>query len=129
MYDIVSMIECLIREFTDLDAWKKSHEVVLLTYKATKHFPKEELFGIVNQMRRAAISAESNIAEGFGRNTAKDKRHFFGIAKGSLLELQSQSITSRDLEYITEEEYREMKTALIHAIRLCAGLVRSTNVR
>ena len=123
------MTNGLIKEFTDLDAWKKSHEVVLLTYKATRHFPKEELFGIVNQMRRAAISAESNIAEGFGRNTAKDKQHFFAIAKGSLLELQSQSITSRDLEYITEEEYQKMRIALLHAIRLCAGLVRSTNAR
>ncbi len=125
--EYASMIKGVLKEFTDLDAWKKSHEVVLLTYKATKQFPKEELFGIVNQMRRAAVSAESNIAEGFGRNTAKDKQHFFAIAKGSLLELQSQSITSRDLEYITEEEYLKMREALLHAIRLCAGLVRSTN--
>ena len=92
-----------IREFTDLNAWQKAHKVVLLTYRATKYFPKDEMFDLTNQMRRASISAESNIAEGFGRNTQKDKQHFFGIAKGSLLELQSQSITARDLEYLTEE--------------------------
>jgi four helix bundle protein len=73
------------------------------------------------------VSAESNIAEGFGRNTLKDKQHFFGIAKGSLLELQSQSMTAKDLEYITEEEFLKMKEVLLNAIRLCAGLVRSTN--
>lgn len=115
-----------IREFTDLNAWKKAHEVVLLTYRLTKTFPKDEMFGLTNQMRRAAVSAESNIAEGFGRNTPKDKQHFFGIAKGSLLELQSQSITARDLEYITEEEFQAMRDLLLNAIRLCAGLVRST---
>jgi four helix bundle protein len=123
------MSESTIREFTDLEAWKRSHVVVLFTYKLTKKFPREEMFGLTNQMRRAAVSAESNIAEGFGRNTPKDKQHFFGIAKGSLLELQSQFITARDLGYITEEEYRDMRTALLHAIRLCAGLVRSTNAR
>ena len=116
-----------IREFTDLHAWKKAHEVVLLTYRLTKQFPRDELFGLTNQMRRAGVSAESNIAEGFGRNTSKDKQHFFGIAKGSLLELQSQSITARDLEYLTEEEFQEIRETLLNAIRLCAGLVRSTN--
>lgn len=116
-----------IREFTDLNAWKKAHEVVLLTYRLTKAFPNDEMFGLTNQMRRAAVSAESNIAEGFGRNTSKDKQHFFGIAKGSLLELQSQSIIARDLEYITEEEFQAMRDLLLNAIRLCAGLVRSTN--
>lgn len=116
-----------IHEFTDLNAWKKAHEVVLLTYRLTKAFPKDEMFGLTNQMRRAAVSAESNIAEGFGRNTSKDKQHFFGIAKGSLLELQSQSITARDLEYITEEEFQKIREMLLNAIRLCAGLVRSTN--
>ncbi len=121
----MSMRDTKIREFSDLDAWKKAHEVVLFIYRITKTFPRDELFGLTNQMRRAAISAESNIAEGFGRNTAKDKQHFFAISKGSLLELQSQSITARDLEYLPRDEWAQLRMILLDATRLCAGLVRS----
>ncbi len=102
----MSMGEEKIREFSDLDAWKKSHEAVLYIYKITKKFPKNEIFGFTNQMRRAGISAESNIAEGFRRNTAKDKQHFFAISKGSLIELQSQAITAPDLLYISGRIHR-----------------------
>lgn len=112
-------------EFFNLEAWQKTHEVVLLTYKSTKNFPKDEQFCLVSQMRRAAISAESNIAEGFGRNTKKDKQHFYAITKGSLLELQSQFMTARDLDYITESSFKEVQATLLSAIRLTAGLVRS----
>lgn len=104
---------------------EKSHSVVLAVYKATKLFPKEELFGLTNQMRRAAISAESNIAEGFGRNTAKDKCHFFAITKGSLLEIQSQMITACDLGYLDAEVFAQIHTEIVHAIRLTSGLIRS----
>ena len=114
----------VIREFSDLHAWKKAHEVVLETYKLTRKFPKDELFGIINQMRRAAISAESNIAEGFGRNSTKDKQQFYAIPKGSLLELQSQAITAMDLGYCSEKEYNSLREKILHAVRLISGLIR-----
>jgi S23 ribosomal protein. len=123
----MSMDALPIKSFTDLHAWKKSHSVVLLTYKITRSFPKEELFALTNQMRRASVSAESNIAEGFGRNTLKDKQHFFCIAKGSLLELQSQSITAKDLGFMKIDDFNKMEEELRHAIRLTAGLIRSAN--
>ena len=126
MRDTTSM---RVRGFYDLDAWKKMHEVVIGVYMVTKEFPKEEQFGLVSQMRRAAVSAESNIAEGFGRNTAKDKQHFYAVAKGSMLELQSQLMTSRDLQYITKERQETLHEQLLHAIRLTAGLIRSAGSR
>ena len=73
-----------IRNFTDLNTWKKSHELVLFTYKITDLFPKKELFSLTNQMRRAAISVTSNIAEGFSRLSYKEKIRFYSIALDSL---------------------------------------------
>lgn len=78
--------------------------MALLTYQHTKGFPKEENFALVNQMRRAAVSVTSNIAEGFSRHTAKDKLSFYAIALGSLTELESQCMLAKDLGYITIQE-------------------------
>ncbi len=90
-----------IQTFKDLTAWQQAHNLVLFIYKITDSFPKTELFALNTQMRRAAISITSNIAEGFGRSTSKDKRHFYTISKGSLLELDSQIAIANDLQYIT----------------------------
>jgi four helix bundle protein len=76
--------------YTDLDVWKASRELAGWVYALTKEFPKEELFGIVNQIRRCAVSIPSYITEGCGRNTAKDSLQFFFIARGSLYELETQ---------------------------------------
>jgi four helix bundle protein len=93
-------MEMKIKSFTDLDAWKESHRLVIMIYGMTKNFPSEEIFGLTNQMRRAAISISSNIAEGFSRETNKDKKHFYIIAKGSLIELQCQLVAARDIGYL-----------------------------
>ena len=88
-----------IKTFTDLIAWQESHKLVLLIYEETKKFPKEEIFILTSQMRRAAISITSNIAEGFGRRSYKEKVQFYYLAQSSLTELKNQIITSKDIKY------------------------------
>ncbi len=116
-----------IRSFKDLDAWKLGHELVLDVYKHTKAFPKDEFFGLTNQMRRAAVSVTSNIAEGYGRNTAKDKAHFYVISKGSLLEIQNQLQVAHDLGYVSSETFDALDKKLERAVRVTYGLIRSAS--
>ncbi|MDD5165356.1 MAG: four helix bundle protein [Candidatus Pacebacteria bacterium] len=116
-----------IEKFTDLKTWQEAHSVVIDIYKITKKFPKEELFGLTNQMRRSAVSITSNIAEGFGRNTLKDKARFFYIARGSMVELRNQLIISKDIQYISETEYVTFENKIDNAQRLLHGLIRKTN--
>jgi four helix bundle protein len=111
-----------IESFTDLIAWQEGHKLVLMIYKITKNFPKEELFILVNQMRRAAISITSNIAEGFSRNTAKDKVQFYAIAQGSLTELQNQLVVARDLNYLDSKIFIEVANQTIIVAKLINGL-------
>ncbi|MDD5655350.1 MAG: four helix bundle protein [Candidatus Omnitrophica bacterium] len=88
-----------IRTFEDLTVWKKSHELALEIYNLTKDFPSEEKFGLVSQMRKAAVSVAANIAEGFKRKGIKDKINFYNISQGSLSELQYYIILVKDLGY------------------------------
>ncbi|MDO8569197.1 MAG: four helix bundle protein [bacterium] len=115
-----------IRDFTDLEAWRKSHELVLAIYKATEKFPKSEAFGLISQMQRAAVSITSNIAEGFGRQTLKEKVQFYYQAQGSLTEIKSQLIISKDLNYISDEEFDKIMDTLITSHKLLQGLLRKT---
>lgn len=90
--------------FKKMLIWEKAVQIAKLTYKITKEFPKEEQFGLTNQMRRASVSVASNIAEGSQRTTKKDFAHFLMIAKGSLAELETQRVISCELGYIQKEE-------------------------
>ena len=90
-----------IDHFTKLIAWQKNHELVLLIYKTTKRFPKNEMFGLTSQIRRAASSITANIAEGFGRYYPKDKTRFYYQARGSSSEVQDQMILAKDLKYLS----------------------------
>ena len=114
-----------ISAFTDLKVWKSSHIFVLEVYKLTRKFPKDEKFALANQLRRAAVSITSNIAEGFGRKTAKDKSQFYSISKGSLLECQSQLYVARDLGYITESTFTSLNSSALEIVRMISGLVNS----
>ncbi len=116
-----------IKSFTDLHAWQEGHRLVIIIYKNTKEFPKEELFCLVSQMRRAVISITSNIAEGFSRNTAKDKCQFYSIAQGSLTELQNQLIIARDLEYVSKEKFNRIANQTIIVHKLITGLKKIKN--
>lgn len=115
-----------ISEFTDLQTWQKSHQVALTIYKTTKKFHSDERFGLTNQMRRSAISITSNIAEGFGRRTYKDKAHFYYQARGSMSELKNQLILSRDLSYINIKEFESINDQVNNAHRLLHGLISKT---
>ncbi len=101
-------MEGKIQRFTDLKAWQEAHALVLGVYQATKKYPDDERFGLVIQCWRAAVSISSNIAEGFGRFSSKDKHHFYSMAKTSLAELQNQFMISRDLNYISMNVFEEL---------------------
>ncbi|MFZ2189115.1 MAG: four helix bundle protein [Candidatus Moraniibacteriota bacterium] len=116
-----------IKSFTDLYAWQEGHKLVLMIYGVTKSFPREELFGLVSQMRRAAISITSNVAEGFSRSTAKDKCQFYSIAHGSLTELQNQLIVGRDIGHINKEEFNKIANQTIIVHKLITGLKKIKN--
>jgi four helix bundle protein len=115
-----------IRVFTDLVTWKEAHVLALFTYSLTKKFPKSEAFGLITQMQRAAVSITSNIAEGFGRRTFKDKCHFYYLSRGSLTELHNQLILSKDLSYISPNEYSKATELVEKCSRLLRGLIVST---
>lgn len=119
-----------ILNFTDLIAWQKGHAVVLNVYKLTAKFPPTELFSLVDQVRRSAMSITNNIAEGFSRKSPKEKSQFFHLSLGSKTELQNQVIISRDLGYISQEEYGSMFAGLVEVHKLLFGLIKSlkTNI-
>lgn len=119
----------VLRTFTDLDVWQKGHELVVAIYSLTKTFPAEEKYSIVSQLRRAAVSITSNIAEGFGRHSVKEKSHFYNIAHGSVSELQNQILISRDVGYITSEISNELFTQCAVVHKMITGLLRTTNSR
>ena len=115
-----------IDSFTDLNAWKEGHKLVLSIYTITKDFPDEERFGLTSQIRRAVISITSNIAEGFRRETYKEKARFYSISLASLSEVQNQLLVSRDVGYIDNERFNEIAEQSIIASKLIFGLLRST---
>lgn len=115
-----------LKSFTDLDTWKEGHKLVLLIYKTTKQFPKDELFGLTNQMRRAAVSITSNVAEGFSRRSYKDKTQFFVMFHGSVTELQNQLIIAHDVGYIKKSEFDSVAAQTVTVHKLLTGLIKST---
>jgi four helix bundle protein len=102
-----------MRNFQDLTIWVKSHQLTLSIYSITKSFPKEELYGLISQMRNSASSIPTNIAEGCGRNTNPDFKRFLTIATGSSSELEYQCILSRDLKFITDETFNKLQSEII----------------
>jgi len=116
-------MEKKIKNFTDLETWKEGHKLVLLIYEATRLFPKEEKFALIDQMRRAAVSITSNIAEGFSRQSKKEKAQFFLMSKGSLTELQNQLLISKDIHYLKSEDFNKLINQTIIVNKLLNGLI------
>lgn len=117
-----------IQSFTDLNAWKEGHTLVLEIYEKTKLFPSEEKFGLIDQMRRCAVSVTSNIAEGFSRKGNKEKMQFLYTALGSLTELQNQLLIARDISYIDKKEFVKLAGRTVVVSKLINGLIKSRTV-
>ncbi len=115
-----------IKSFTDLFAWQKAHTLVLVIYQFTKQFPSEEIFGLTNQLRRAAVSITSNIAEGFSRASHKDKIRFYRMALSSLTEVQSQLLIARDVGYLTSNTFKKSSDISIETSKILNGLIKKT---
>lgn len=109
--------------FEDLEVWKKAHKLVLGIYKLTRDFPKEEKFGLVSQMRRAVVSVPANLAEGFKKQSLRDKSNFYNIAQGSVEELRYYLILAKDLNYVSENQ--ELINTTEEIGRMLYGLIRS----
>jgi four helix bundle protein len=114
-----------MRTHRDLKVWNNSVSLVTTVYKLTSNFPKEELFGITSQLRRAAVSIPSNIAEGAARSSRKEFRKFLSIALGSASELETQLIISRNLNYLNAEETEALINELITIQKMIQGLMKN----
>lgn len=110
-------------KYTELDVWVSSRKLVKQVYELTKAFPKEELYGLTNQMRRSAVSVPSNIAEGCGRQSSKETIQFLFIARGSLYELETQTYLSNDLEYISDETLHQILSMIETCMKLVNGFI------
>ena len=114
-----------IKEFTDLTSWQKGHALVVTLYKLTEDFPKSEVFGLTSQIRRAAVSITSNIAEGFGRQSYKEKTQFYYIAYSSLIEIRNQLLIAKDIGYISSE-YDNISNQAIEVQKILQGLIKKS---
>ncbi|KKR70757.1 MAG: S23 ribosomal protein [Candidatus Woesebacteria bacterium GW2011_GWA2_40_7b] len=115
-----------IVNFTDLDVWKEGHKLVIDVYKITNGFPKSEIFGLTDQMRRCSVSITSNIAEGFSRYSYKEKLQFFRISAGSITELQNQLIIARDVGFIKNSEFQSLYQQTVVVLKILNGLIKNT---
>ena len=113
-----------MRDFRKLAIWSKGHLLTLKIYTLTKSFPKEETFGLISQMRRAAYSIPSNIAEGCGRNSNPDFKRFLTISVGSASELEYQLFFSHDLGFIPETLFKELETETIQLRKMIYTLIK-----
>ena len=115
-----------IKSFTDLDTWKEAHKLVIAVYKITQKFPKEEIFGLTSQLRRAAVSVTSNIAEGFSRKSYSEKIQFYFTALGSLTEVQNQLLVAKDVDYIDKKNFDLLANQTVIVSKLLNGLIKKS---
>ena len=115
-----------IVDFTDLVVWQEGHNLVVAIYQVTKQFPKEETYSLIDQMRRAATSVTSNIAEGFGRHSYKDRLHFYYTAQGSLTELKNQLLIAKDVGYLDVNTYEKLSLQANSTHQLLQKFIQKT---
>jgi len=112
-----------MKSHKDLDVWKRSVDLVTFIYKVTKDFPKDEIYGITNQIRRSAVSISSNISEGAGRNHPKEFVKFLHISLGSLSELETQIIISENIKYLSKDDSIKIQNELAELRKMLLGLI------
>ena len=112
-------------QWKDLEVWKKAHKLVLEIYRTTSKFPSNEIFGITNQLRRAASSVPANIVEGQSRNTTKEYLQFLYNARGSLEETRYFLLLAKDLQYIDMEEHNRFELNCETVSKMLNGLIKS----
>ncbi len=113
----------MLKDFTQLEAWRKAMDLAVKVHRFTYSFPKEELYGVVSQMRRASLSIAANIAEGFGRYTYADKMHKYVQARGELIEVMTFSHYSHRVEYLSSEQHADLLEDCQHVHRLLNALI------
>ena len=114
-----------MKDFRQLKVWEKAHQLALAVYKATTKFPKEELYGLTSQIRRASMSVPTNIAEGCGRNTDAEFAHFLQIAMGSASETEYQLILALDLEFLSKDNHEKLHVQVAEVKRMLASLLKT----
>jgi four helix bundle protein len=113
-----------VQSYRDLIVWQKAVRFSVLIYSITDHFPKQEVFGLTSQLRRASISVASNIAEGQKRGTKKDFRHFLHMAYGSGAEIETQLEIGRQIGVLTEENHRKTTDLLVEIMKMLHTLIK-----
>lgn len=115
----------MIKNYKDLTVWQRAYQLCLTVYNATKEFPKEERYGLISQIRRAAVSLPSNIAEGNGRKSRTEYIQFLYIAYGSICELETQILLAGDLNYAGKESLKTVMKDIGDVERMLKGLIKS----
>jgi four helix bundle protein len=117
--------EKMLRNYKELKVWKKAYALCLQIYEVTKDYPREEKFGLSSQMRRAGVSVPSNIAEGYGRKSTKQYIQQLYVSYGSICEMETQLLLSKDLYYLKEDKFQEINTVISEVERMLKALIRS----
>lgn len=112
-----------MQNFKELKVWEKAHQITLGIYKVSAKFPKEEIYSLTNQLRRATASIPANIAEGCGKNSQADFANFLNIALGSANETEYFLILSKDLTYLAEEEFATLSNSINEVKAMLIGLI------
>ena len=115
-----------IKSFTDLRVWQEGHALAIAVYEVTRSFPREEAYSLTDQMRRAVVSITSNVAEGFGRQTYKEKIQFYYMAHGSLTELKNQLLLAKDIGYLKKSDLDRLAPIANNTHKLLQGLIRKS---
>jgi four helix bundle protein len=119
----------MLKNYKELKVWQKAYQLCITIYKITKHFPKEERYGLTSQIRRSAVSVPSNIAEGYGRKTTQEYMQFLYIAYGSHCELETQIMLSKDLGYIKSDDFQKLQQDIGEVERMLKALIKSLQIK
>ena len=126
-------MSALTFSFENIIAWQKAHSFTLMVYRLTRDFPESEMFGLTSQFRRAAVSVEANIAEGYKKLSKADKLRFLNISEGSLAECRNYTILSRDLGYVNDEQYEKLFHTIEEVSKLltayCKGIINNNGMK